>query len=175
VQANITLFAQWKQDQEFTIYYNANGGSGTMSSVTVAQGQSHSVYSNTFSHSGYSFTGWNTSASGGGTTYLQGATIPNVQANITLFAQWEALLSSFTVSYEANGGSGTMSSATVTQGESHSIKPNGFIYEGYTFAGWNTAADGSGTSYEPDTYINNIQGNITLFAQWAPEGGTIIP
>lgn len=71
-----------------------------------------------------------------------------------------------TVSYDANGGSGSMDSQTFypDDGESVTIKANGFTRSGYSFVNWNTSWDGSGTSYSAG---NTYKGNgMTLYAQW---------
>ena len=71
-----------------TITYNANGGTGTMTGGKTAHGAGYVITANGFTNSGHSFTGWNTAANGSGTPYAAGATIPNVQGDITLYAQW---------------------------------------------------------------------------------------
>lgn len=71
-----------------------------------------------------------------------------------------------TVSYNANDGSGSMDSQTFypDDGESVTIKTNGFTRSGYSFEKWNTSPDGSGTSYNAgSTYKGN---GMTLYAQW---------
>lgn len=72
----------------------------------------------------------------------------------------------YTVTYNANGGSGTIAPTTVTEGENYTVAGQGDLKrEGYEFAGWNTAADGSGEAYaEGDELI--VTGDITLYAQW---------
>lgn len=68
--------------------------------------------------------------------------------------------------YDANGGNGTMGDVIVIAGSSVSLEQNGFTRHGYTFTGWNTEADGSGTSYQPGASITIIDGTRTLYAQW---------
>lgn len=71
-----------------------------------------------------------------------------------------------TVSYNANGGSGSMDSQTFypDDGESVTIKANGFTRSGYSFVNWNTSWDGKGTSYNAGAkYSGN---GISLYAQW---------
>lgn len=74
--------------QTHTITYNANGGSGKMQSGTVTHGGNHTAAENGFYYMDYSFVGWNTHPYGSGTAYSAGATVYNVQSDITLFAQW---------------------------------------------------------------------------------------
>ena len=73
----------------------------------------------------------------------------------------------YTVSYNANEGSGTMtdSNSPYNSGATVTVLNNSFTRDGYTFAGWNTAANGSGTDYsEGNTF--SISANTTLYAQW---------
>lgn len=71
-----------------------------------------------------------------------------------------------TVSYNSNDGSGSMDSQTFypDDGESVTIKANGFTRSGYSFVNWNTSRDGRGTSYNAGAkYSGN---GISLYAQW---------
>ncbi len=73
----------------------------------------------------------------------------------------------FTVTFDANGGTGTMEAQTFTEGEAQALKHNAFFsYDGYTFRGWNTAQDGSGASYI-DGQTLTATADLTLYAQWA--------
>jgi len=74
-----------------TIFYDANGGSGTMNNAEVDDGDDYPVAANSFTRSNYSFAGWNTQANGSGTAYLAGGTISCVQKDIALYAQWTYL------------------------------------------------------------------------------------
>lgn len=79
-----------------------------------------------------------------------------------------AFLRIHTLSYDNNGGSGTAPSPETKryQDTTGVLGGSGLTYENYTFSGWNTAADGSGTNYsEGDTFT--FISDITLFAQWA--------
>ncbi len=70
-----------------------------------------------------------------------------------------------TVTFDANEGEGTMDSQTIAASTDARLNPNTFTREGYTFTGWNTQADGTGTPYADGATIN-IDSNITLYAQW---------
>lgn len=80
-----TLYAQWAE--EFTLAFDANGGTGSMTNQVEIS--STSITANAFTRAGYVFTGWNTSDDGSGTPYADRAAFP-FNANDTLFAQWEA-------------------------------------------------------------------------------------
>ena len=67
--------------------------------------------------------------------------------------------------FNANGGSGTMNAQFFPNGVQQTVSANTFTRSGFIFTGWNTAADGTGTSYAPDAVLT-LTGNITLYAQW---------
>ena len=72
---------------------------------------------------------------------------------------------SYTIAYNANGGSGAPSSQTKTHGTSITLSTATPTRDGYSFAGWNTKSDGSGTSYAAGaTFTSNA--NTTLYAKW---------
>jgi len=167
VQDNMTLYAQWDAIPEHIIEYVANGGTGTMAQARVAQGQNHIIVSNGFIRANYSFVNWNTHANGGGQSFDPGTQITNVRADMRLYAQW--VRSGFTVFYDGNGGSGLMSSVPVLRGTNHMVLENGFTRPGFTFAGWNTAANGTGTAFAPWSSITITDHDVVLFAQWRAE------
>lgn len=76
-----------------------------------------------------------------------------------------------TVSFDANGGTGSMSSMTFGKGETKTLTANTFTRTGYTFTGWNTKADGTGISYTNKHSITPTE-NLTLYAQWEESKGT---
>ena len=168
VSANLTLYAQWTANP-VAVTFNANGGSGTMSPQTFTVGVAQQLTANSFTRSGYSFSGWNTSANGSGTSYSDRQSI-TISADITLYAQWTS--NTVTVTFNANGGSGTMSPQTFTIGVAQALTANSFTRTDYVFSGWNTAANGSGTSYS-DRQSITISSNLTLYAQWRGTTGTL--
>lgn len=162
IDSDLTLYAQWTPI--YTITFNANGGSGSMSSETVSSGSSVSLPANTFTRSGYEFVGWNTNADGSGVPYTNGQRI-TPSRNITLYAQWNKNEVYYTISFNSNGGSGTMYSTEVQEGVNYTLPANTFSRTGYTFIGWNTNVNGNGTSYN-DKHTIMVRGNLTLYAQW---------
>ena len=78
----------------------------------------------------------------------------------------------YTVTYDANGGRGTMTdeNSPYQDGSTVTVLDNEFYWTRHTFTGWNTEADGSGTAYQPgDTF--EISSDTTLYAQWRYTGG----
>lgn len=123
------------------------------------------IVSNPFAYDSYEFKGWNTSADGSGTAYYPGNEVALGSA-ITLYAQWGR--SNNIIRYDRNGGSGTMANTVLVYDvTTTSLSPNKFAREGYEFAGWNTYANGSGTSYADGASITVAKGSATtLYAQW---------
>ena len=157
-------------ETSFTVTFDANGGTGEMPPMIFAQGVSQTLPDNAFTFEGHSFAGWNTKADGTGTSYSDKQTIV-VTKSMTLYAQWEKYL--YTVTFDANGGSGTMQPQTFTKGESQALTANAFIRSGYVFASWNTDPNGTGSAYT-DMQEITVSQNMTLYAQWrlVPEGST---
>ncbi|MFZ5859103.1 MAG: InlB B-repeat-containing protein [Chloroflexota bacterium] len=84
---NMTLYAQWASD-DHTVTFDPNGGTGTMD--PQASNLPAALTLNAFTHTGYTFNGWNTLENGTGTAYADGA-FYDFSANLTLYAQWKAL------------------------------------------------------------------------------------
>jgi uncharacterized repeat protein (TIGR02543 family) len=145
---------------DHTVIFNSNGGTGSMADQTSDVPTALTL--NSFTRTGYSFTGWNTVPGGGGTSYADGATYSFAE-NVTLYAQWLAQ-PDHTVTFDGNGSTaGSMSPQT--ENVPTALTPNAFTRAGYTFAGWNTASNGSGASYV-DNATYDFSLDITLYAQW---------
>ena len=144
-----------------TVSFDANGGSGTMSAQSGTAGQNITLPRNCFTYADHTFTGWNTAANGTGTAYDDGATASFAE-NTTLYAQWTRKP---VVTFDANGGDGSMSPQTVEPNAATPLIANAFTRADYDFTGWNTAADGSGTAYADQEAVT-LSGNCTLYAQW---------
>ena len=162
---NVTLYAQWKQNQS-KITYKANGGSGTDVVQTHGAGSAATLKpANTFTRTGYTFTGWNSKSDGSGNTYAAGKSV-SWYDNVTLYAQWKQNQS--TITYKANGGSGADVVQTHGAGSKVNLKPAGtFTRSGYVFCGWNSKADGSGNTYAAGKEVAWYN-NVTLYAIWKP-------
>ena len=161
--ANLTLYAQW-QPNTYTVTFDGNNHtSGSTTSQTFTYGVHQNLNANGFQRTDCTFAGWNTAANGAGTSYTDGASY-TATANITLYAQWQP--NTYTVTFNGNNStSGSTSSQNFTYGVPQNLNANGFQRTGYTFAGWNTAANGSGTSYANGASYT-ATGDITLYAQW---------
>lgn len=175
--ATVMLYAIWGDDI-FTVTFVPNGGDGegppNMSGIAgeyVTLPDSHG-----FLNEGHSFGGWNTMADGSGYMFMVGDTfIPN--GNVILYAMW-----SLAVTFDPNGGTGPPpDSLTAYPGVAIAIPGAGGLERtGHGFAGWNAAANGSGTHFgEGDEFVP--AGDTTLYALWSvvvtfdPNGGTGTP
>ena len=144
-----------------TITFNSNINTPTTTTQSVTSGVSTSLTSNSFSANGYVFSSWNTAADGSGTSYADQANI-TITSNTTLYAQWVAGVNK-TVTFNVNNGSGSMASQTA--GIPTNLSANTFTRSNFTFAGWNTAANGTGYSYS-DQGSFPFSTDATLYAQW---------
>ena len=146
------------------ITLDPNRGGLSPKLATARRGSSFN-FENTWKPSdpGYTFQGWYTSKLGG--TRL---TIAEVSRNMTVYAHWEQK-AFYTVSFDANGGSGIMSPFICEVGVDGTLPANHYAKKGMTFAGWNTMADGSGSSFTDGQNIKDLgtaNQTITLYAQW---------
>lgn len=145
----------------YTVKYDANGGSGAPSSQTKWKDQDLILSSTKPTRTGYSFQGWATS-SGGSVTYNAGAKY-TANASVTLYAVWKA--NTYTIAYNANGGSGAPSSQTKTYGVTLTLSSTKPTKDNYTFKGWGTSQSATTVSYKPGgSYTANA--SITLYAIW---------
>ena len=166
-----TVYAQWKQNNEKTVLYVANGGvfadgNETMEGVTDSDGVARQPLAPT--REGYTFTGWTYDAAGTEpvdfTKPIQGG-----GQHATFFAQWAELANNEKdVLYVANGGvfaDGNEVLQGVTDGDGVARQPLAPSREGYTFAGWTYDREGT----DPVDFDNPLVGggkHATLYAQW---------
>lgn len=159
-----------------TVKYNANGGTGSMSDTVVTDTNSGSsnvtLASNSFSKSGYRFTGWKV----GTTVYQPGTPIAvSGNASVTAVAQWEAITYTHTIVYSGNGNTGgSMSNTVITNTVSGSsnvtLASNSFVKTGYHFIGWKIGT----TVYQPGQTVSvNGNASVTATAQWEANSLTI--
>lgn len=151
---------------EWTVSYNANGGSGDIYTDYVQYKSAYTTRANWFKRTGHTFAGWNEAANGSGTSWTNYINKPwtwTYTKSITLFAQWK--INTYTVSYNANGGSGAPGSQTKTFGQALTLSGTKPTRPNYTFKGWSTnksavsAEYTAGGSYYTDS-------SVTLYAVW---------
>jgi uncharacterized protein (TIGR02145 family)/uncharacterized repeat protein (TIGR02543 family) len=173
--SNVILYAKWTQNQTYSVTYDGNdniGGTVPTDANAYEQGANVTIKTNTgnLTKTSYTFAGWNTAADGKGTSYTGGETFNIGAANVTLYAKWTQN-PTYNVTYNGNGntdGTTPVDANAYEQGSSVTVKANtgNLVKTSYTFAGWNTAADGKGTSYAGSETFNISTANIILYAKW---------
>jgi uncharacterized repeat protein (TIGR02543 family) len=160
--ATISVF---RNNPSAFVRFNANVGTGTMANQQISYLASANLTANTFTRTGYTFTGWNTAADGTGTSYANLASYTMGASDVTLFAQWS--INDYTITYDGNGSDGgSMSAQTITYLASANLTPNGFSRTGYVFFGWNTEANGTGSAFANLASYTMGASDVTLYAQW---------
>ncbi len=171
ITGDVTLYAQWTPvPGPYDVIYDANGGTGSHADTGIPADTQYTVLSpeeTGISRPGFTFTGWNTAPDGSGTAYQPGDTIL-ITGDVVLYAQWTQVEEFYSVTYDPNGGTSSHVDANLPGGTIYTVlsqEETGITRPGFTFTGWNTAPDGSGTAYQPgDTIL--ITGDVVLYAQW---------
>ena len=176
------VYAQWRQI--VTLSFNGMGGVGTMANqVSSTPGTALTV--NTYTRSGYTFLGWDTAPAANTVVYNDGDTtfnfgalstatapdpVPFANAAQTLYAVWSLDAGYKEVTFNANGGTGTMV-AQAGNSDATTLTPNQFTRAGYTFGGWALSSGGAVVYSDGNAYpfANALTGNsVELFALWVP-------
>ena len=165
--SNVTLYAQYSANTYY-VTYNANGGSGAPAQQAFVYNSGAKISTTKPTRTGYTFVNWDY----GGTKFNPGDAIPSGWGSFTLKAQWKA--NSYTITYSANGESGSNQTQTVQYGTSWTTKGAIYSKTGYTQTSWNTQANGSGTQYSLSTAQTDKQlSNVTLYAQYSANTYTV--
>ena len=168
VLGNTEIKALWKDSTviptTFTITFNANGGTGSMEPVTVEEGSRYVLPACGFTApDGQEFKAWEI----GGVEYNAGDGYV-VLGNTEIKALWKdsaVIPTTFTITFNANGGTGSMEPVTVEEGSRYPLPACGFIPPvNMQFSGWALSAGGSVIA---DGAIM-VTSNITLYAIWEP-------
>ena len=164
---SVKLYAVWEVN-DYTISYDGNGPGGA--SVTNVPASESESYKSTYTVSsdvpvctGYAFNHWNTAPDDTGTIYQGGSTFTVPASDVTLYAIWDG---TYGITYDGNGATGgSTTPQTKIDGVDIQLSANGFLWDKHTFVEWNTAANGSGTSYDPgDEYT--LDAPLYLYALW---------
>ena len=170
--------------QTYTVSYNANGGYNTPASQTKVHGVTLTLSSAVPYRTNYEFVGWSTSSSATTATYTAGASYTG-NVSVTLYAVWKYKPATYTVSYDANGGTGAPGRQTKTYGVTLTLTTVIPTRRNYSFVGWSKDRNATSASYSAGgSYTDNA--DVTLYAVWryAPEtypirydanGGTSAP
>lgn len=173
VKGNAYLYGVW-EIIEYLVQYDANGGQDppATQSFTVENPAQFAAQGG-MKNENYAFIGWS-GTKGGGVQYKAGDTIdPSVmggKTSITLYAVWK---DSFSVTYDANGGTGTLPAQTVRPGNSVNLSSgSGLSRKGYRLLGWSENKNAQTAQYAPGQSVT--PGNdLTLYAVWEKTSITI--
>ena len=149
---------------EFIVTFDGNGGTGSMEPVTVEEGSRYVLPACGFTApDGQEFKAWEI----GGVEYNAGDGYV-VLGNTEIKALWKdsaVIPTTFTITFNANGGTGSMEPVTVEEGSRYPLPACGFIPPvNMQFSGWALSAGGSVIA---DGAIM-VTSNITLYAIWEP-------
>lgn len=157
-----TLYAQWNT-KSYTVRYHANGGEGTMVDQVIKYDAIVSLSKNTFTKTGYNFYGWSLTEDGE-KSYNDMDSVVNLKLEgvIDLYALW--VEDSYTVTFDYNGGTGTVDTIQVLYGTKYGALPEYPYMQNMIFTGWYTQESG-GTQIFSDSIVS-INADHTLYAQW---------
>ena len=148
----------------YTVTYNANGGSNAPSSQTKWYGEELKLSSTKPTRTGYIFKGWATSSTATSAKYPVGGTHTYTKnESEMLYAVWEAI--TYTIKFDANGGSNAPSSQTKTYGKTLVLTTDKPTKTNYKFEGWGLSSNASTVAYNSGgNYTKNA--SDTLYAVW---------
>ena len=162
VEGNATLYAVWQQ-RTYSVVYDANGGTGAPAAQTKTHGTALILSSMVPTREGYIFLGWATSRTATEAQYQPGASY-TTEGSILLYAVWKHKI--YTISYDANGGTGAPAMQTKTHGTALTLSSTAPTREGYKFLGWATRADAKEAAYKSGASYT-AEGNAILYAVWS--------
>ena len=163
--------------QTYTVTFYSNDETDKSYTQTLVSGQAQYLNANCFTRTGYTFAGWNTEADGYGTSYNDTGLLwaEEIISDMALYAIWE--INTYTVIFDANGGSGEMYNQAFTYGESEKLIPNTFYRTDYKFVGWATTPNGNAVCTDEMAVLNlSTQANdeVTLYAVWTENIYTVV-
>ena len=173
----VTLYAKWAPKTYTATVYADQDGSEVAKELKIEFGTklSEDDLDEPKTIDGKIFVGWATRVgSEGDYTYVLYNFDTEVRDNLKLYPYYIST-GSYTVTYDANGGTGTAPTDERKYAEdSHAdvLHPEGLTApEGKVFLGWNTQSDGTGKMYQPEDKIL-VEKNVTLYAQWGDQANT---
>lgn len=165
-----TLYAKWLPN-DYTIRFDAGGGSGSMASLPAVWDTPITLPAQTFRRTGYTFLHWESSING--KTYPDEAQVTNLSgktqgSRVTLYAKWTPI--TYTVAFNAGNGSGSMGSKTYTYDQEKPLPPCTLTAPtGLEFVGWARKAGGP-VVFRDEEPIQNLSFTqdevVTLYAVW---------
>lgn len=159
------------EDTRVVVSLNANGGRVSPSYVTLMPDDTYASLPDP-TRTGYEFQWWYTADDRPAYPYKK----LYYSYDHTLYADWSA--NNYYINFMGNGAdSGSMSYINCYYDSTYTLPANAFTREGYTFSGWSTKADASGTIYSDGASVRNLTStdgaDIYLYAVWATTSNDI--
>jgi uncharacterized repeat protein (TIGR02543 family) len=179
VNADITVYARWTviPSGSYAVTFRMNDGTETVHAVKIVTPPADAVGAANFPdppvRDGYTFAEWNTQPTGTGTPFTASTT---VNGDITVYARWTVVAppGSYTVTFRLNDGTGAVHETKTVTSPATTVGAANFPMDptrnGYTFAGWNTQPNGSGTAFTDSTTVNT---SLMVYALWNGTGAAI--
>jgi uncharacterized repeat protein (TIGR02543 family) len=175
VDSDITVYAQWIP--AYYVVFRLNDGTERIHAERTVMTPATTLtdFPADPARDGYIFTGWNIAADGPGAAFTPETTL---SGHITVYARWiPGSPGSYYVAFRLNDGTEAIHAEKTVTAPATTIGAADFpadpVRSGYTFTGWNIAADGSGTPFTPAT---TVSGHITVYARWTagpPDSHTV--
>ena len=172
---SVNLYAKWVPNTYTIRFHKNDGGEDLYTEQTFTYDEAQELTANSFDRTGYTFDGWTTNANGTGTNYTDGQSVSNLTATnngvYNLYAKWNPI--TYTVRFHKNdGGEDEYTEQTFTYDVAQALTTSAFTRTGYTFVGWTTNDDGTGTIYTDRQSVGNLTvtdgETIHLYAKWTP-------
>lgn len=168
------LYAQWSANTYTIEYYDGVINAGSSTHIYDTAKALNTSASLNMGKNGYTFMGWATTSSSATVEYADGQSVENLSAvsgdTIKLYAVWKA--DTYTINYNANGGSGAPPDQTVTNGAA-TLSSTIPVRSGYIFLGWSTSSTAASAMYLTGSSIS-LESNTTLYAVWQEDPYTDI-
>ena len=164
---NTNVYAKFTP-HTYTLTYDRNGGTGTNERVSATYDVDITLKNCEYTKTGYTFKEWNTKADGTGTSYNPGDSVKNLtdeaRGEVSLYAIYTP--NTYTIAFNANGGTGNMDSITATYDTDVVLSTNTFEKVGYNFIGWSKNQNDTDFMYAPSATVKNLaaEGTVTLYA-----------
>lgn len=181
----ITLYAVWwddsapmpDPDNSYVIHYDSNGGTGSMADQTIDVDTTTRLATNMFIRDGFTFLGWSPYADVTVPSLTNGAEVTHLAEKgktVVLYAIWkegtvEPITEGYTIHYDANGGTGTMSDQVVATNKVTYLAKNMYTKDGYRFLGWSISKDAKVASLTDNQKVSSMANageTVTLYAVW---------
>lgn len=173
ISDNVTLYAQWKVNK-YTVSFNGNSSTSGDAPEDKEYDYNEKVTvpdKDSLKRAGYTFEEWNTQQNGEGKAYAAEDTFSMPDSDVVLYAQWEAM-PTYKVTYdknEADSGTVPVDSDSYYEGKDVTIEgnPGKLFRDGFSFAGWNTKADGTGDDYNAGSKFPMPDSAVTFYVKWS--------